>query len=201
MADINDSDDEPVLDPTTATAAKKKKKNKKKKKVESSNLPRGVVLDPKTGDLVWDEWAVKILGAENLQQHRRSVNPVTGKTIYGTDPPPKPEAAKKKKKADNSEAQEESDINTSSTAAAVEGSDNNASKSTKESETDEDDCWSASSTKMRRTQKQYLFSGSLRPWRVEKQQTMPDTMLKPDYATHPSGYCMEEQNWPDSVLI
>merc|ERR1712194_282198 len=42
--------------------------------------------------------------------------------------------------------------------------------------------------------------GTLRPWKVSKQITFPDEIMKPDYATHPDGYCGEERAWPDSKI-
>lgn len=41
--------------------------------------------------------------------------------------------------------------------------------------------------------KGYSFTGPLRPWRVTERRTVPDTIAKPDYATHERGVSMEEE--------
>lgn len=42
--------------------------------------------------------------------------------------------------------------------------------------------------------KNYKYTGMLRPWRVTKQRTVPEEILRPDYANHPGGESLEEQN-------
>ncbi|CAD7932290.1 unnamed protein product [Amoebophrya sp. A120] len=169
-----DAPTDPTADQQDAepSAAKKSKNAKKKAKKKGNKKLRGAY------------WDTNEDGEEVLKFDDWAMN------VLGLAPtqPPTPAAAPSNGDKNNPSSEQATSATTITTAKKKMGK-----------KQPEPEYWEAPG-RVRRRPKEYVFSGELRPGKVMKQVKMPDYIEAPDYADHPEGHCLSEQQHPENVV-